>query len=151
LILVYFPFYFILLYFIIFYYFILFYFYFTIILSFLTGNKQACCGISEEDIVQNYAESELYLSSVLPHIQQENEERGLDQNFDGTPAQVMHETLEFLRDKWDSVNIYLDSIGFSYAEQVKLAQVLKRFDHTLSIEGDLSGGDDSGTEASSAP
>jgi hypothetical protein len=49
----------------------------------------ACCGVSEEEIVQNYQESEKYLSPVMDRIQEENALKGLDSSFDGTPREVM--------------------------------------------------------------
>lgn len=41
-------------------------------------------------------------------------------------CQVMQETLEFMRDKWGSVNGYLNDIGFSYAEQTQLGNKLRK-------------------------
>lgn len=50
--------------------------------------------------------------------------KGLDSSFDGTPREVMHETLAFINDKWGSIAEYLDEIGFSIKEQRQLASVL---------------------------
>lgn len=84
----------------------------------------ACCGVSEEEIVQNYQESEKYLTPVMDRIQEENALKGLDSSFDGTPREVMQETLAFINDKWGSIAEYLDEIGFTFEDQRQLASVL---------------------------
>ena len=84
--------------------------------------------MSEEDIINNYAISERYLSAVFQYIKQENVEKGLDEGFDGTPDLVMQETFEFIKDKWGSVEDYLEGVGFSYDDQSKLSALLMRLE-----------------------
>ena len=84
--------------------------------------------MSEEDIINNYAISERYLSAVFQYIKQENVEKGLDEGFDGTPDLVMQETFEFIKDKWGSVGDYLEGVGFSYDDQSKLSALLMRLE-----------------------
>jgi hypothetical protein len=80
--------------------------------------------LHEDDIVDNYHKSEQYLSPVLHRIKGENAQKGLDPSFDGTPKEVMLETLNFLKEKWGSPREYLTTIGFTFEEQKQLAALL---------------------------
>jgi len=84
----------------------------------------ASCGVLEDEIINNYQESEKFLTPVMDQIQEENALKGLDSSFDGTPREVMQETLAFIHEKWGSITEYLDDIGFTLGEQKKLASVL---------------------------
>eukprot|EP01087_Luapelamoeba_hula_P020851 TRINITY_DN7182_c0_g1_i1.p1 TRINITY_DN7182_c0_g1~~TRINITY_DN7182_c0_g1_i1.p1 ORF type:complete len:1274 (-),score=250.19 TRINITY_DN7182_c0_g1_i1:29-3439(-) len=93
----------------------------------------ACCNVPDEDIIDNYALSEKYLAHVMSFIITENRDKGLNDTFDGTPASVMIETLEFIREKWGSVHNYLDEIGFSYEDQKGLVQLICRNPRELAL------------------
>ena len=77
------------------------------------------CGVSKADVVANYHLSETLLEAVIPLIEAENEDKGLV-GFDGTPSEVMEQTLDFIDSEWGSVPSYLKSIGFEYFEQQML-------------------------------
>jgi hypothetical protein len=62
-----------------------------------------CCGVDAQDIITNYHESEIFLSPVMDRINAENQAKGLNTGFDGTPPEVMEQTIEFIFQKWGSV------------------------------------------------
>lgn len=55
---------------------------------------QSVCGVSEEEILDSYADSETYLAPVLELIAEEDRKRGLSEEFDGTPryTPALHRT-----------------------------------------------------------
>lgn len=57
---------------------------------------------------------------------EENREKGLDAGFDGTPPQVMHETLKFIKAHWGYTSHYLDSVGFPLEWQHQLRDNLTK-------------------------
>eukprot|EP01087_Luapelamoeba_hula_P000086 TRINITY_DN10049_c0_g1_i1.p1 TRINITY_DN10049_c0_g1~~TRINITY_DN10049_c0_g1_i1.p1 ORF type:complete len:626 (-),score=92.14 TRINITY_DN10049_c0_g1_i1:95-1972(-) len=95
------------------------------------------CGVANELIVEDYAQSERFLKPVMRSIRKENKEKGL-QGFDGTPRHVMQETLRWLDEggsskagpdekhefEFDSgfrdFDGYLDLLGFSVYERAQL-------------------------------
>jgi hypothetical protein len=85
-----------------------------------------CCGVDAQDIITNYHESEIFLSPVMDRINAENQAKGLNTGFDGTPPEVMEQTIEFIFQKWGSVTGYFGYIGFSSRDQMKLVQHLTR-------------------------
>ena len=84
--------------------------------------------------MENYHASEKYLDSVMPLIVDENRVKGLSRLFDGTPKNVMVDTLDFIKEKWGSVHDYLDDIGFSYEEQKQLVTLLTKEPERVMIE-----------------
>lgn len=85
-----------------------------------------CCEADTKDIIANYHESEIALDPVMPRIVEENREKGLDAGFDGTPPQVMHETLKFIKAHWGYTSHYLDSVGFPLEWQHQLRDNLTK-------------------------
>jgi protein-tyrosine phosphatase len=90
-----------------------------------------CCGVDAQDIIHNYAESQIFLSPVMDRIKAENQAKGLNAGFDGTPPEVMDQTIAYIYEKWGSVTGYFAYIGFGSREQMKLMQ------HMLSHHPDL--------------
>jgi len=88
------------------------------------------CGLCDEDIIENYHQSEIFLRPVITQIREENSKKGLI-GFDGTPSQVMRKTLRFIRKKWDTIDNYLDSIGFVESYRIQLREAM----HSAELTG----------------
>jgi len=86
----------------------------------------ACCGVDDKTIVENYHLSDQYLDPIRDIIIEENRHKGLCDTFDQTPRIVMEATLEYIGKTWGSIHKYLESIGFSWAEQELLVKVLTK-------------------------
>jgi len=84
----------------------------------------ACCGIDQDDIVQNYHLSDVCLGPINNLVVQENRSGGLSADFDLCPPKVMQETMDFIVSTWGSVHAYLESIGFDWEDQLRLQSVL---------------------------
>ncbi len=82
------------------------------------------CGADAKDIVENYHQSEILLEPVMGRIIKEDRDKGLDAGFDGTPEEVMRETIKFISSNWGTLSKYLVSIGFTLEEQEKLVSCL---------------------------
>lgn len=85
----------------------------------------ACCGVEEEDIIENYQISDDYLAPILDIIVDDNRSKGLNETFDETPRFVMQETFKYIKNTWGSVSNYLESIGFTKDQQQALGKVLR--------------------------
>lgn len=59
----------------------------------------------------------------MERITAENSVKGL-KGFDGTPVEVMEQTLDYLFERWGSVTGYFEYIGFGSGEQMRLVQNL---------------------------
>jgi len=84
------------------------------------------CGVSDEAIIENYAQSQDFLAPVMHLIEEENSKKYLV-GFDGTPPETMADTFAFIRNNKDwggSECQYLNYIGFSFSEQNRLCQAL---------------------------
>jgi len=83
------------------------------------------CGVSKEDIIDSYHLSEVYLMAIFDQLQKENRALGLDENFDVAPKWVMRDVLDYLEQKWGSVEVYLSTVCFfSVKEQQQLRDLL---------------------------
>ncbi|ELR20037.1 uncharacterized protein ACA1_113830 [Acanthamoeba castellanii str. Neff] len=83
-----------------------------------------CCGVDAQDIITNYHQSEIFLSPVMDRITAENQAKGLNAGFDGTPPEVMEQTIGYIFEKWGSITGYFSYIGFGSRDQMKLVQHL---------------------------
>lgn len=81
-------------------------------------------GDDEEDIFDDYATSEALLAPWMEYMVQEFTKQGLPAEFAKTPRQVMETTFAYIRQKYGSIEAYLDSIGFDESWRAKL-QALK--------------------------
>eukprot|EP01090_Pellita_catalonica_P000372 TRINITY_DN1025_c0_g1_i4.p1 TRINITY_DN1025_c0_g1~~TRINITY_DN1025_c0_g1_i4.p1 ORF type:complete len:345 (-),score=69.01 TRINITY_DN1025_c0_g1_i4:35-1069(-) len=59
--------------------------------------------VPEKAIVKDYIISQEHLGDVAEQIVEENRKVGLDAGFDGTPKEVMEDTLGFLQDRYNPV------------------------------------------------
>jgi len=84
------------------------------------------CGLSDEEIFDDYEKSERYLAPCMHLIQMEDRSKGLDPEFDGTPRHVIKRTFKWIRKVWGSVGRYLHHIGFTHSEQDRLHNLLTR-------------------------
>lgn len=84
----------------------------------------ATCGLSDEEIFDDYEKSQTYLAPCMHLIQIEDRSKGLDPEFDGTPRYVIKRTFKWIRKLWGTIDRYLNYIGFTYAEQKRLSQVM---------------------------
>lgn len=85
---------------------------------------QSVCGVSEEEILDSYADSETYLAPVLELIAEEDRKRGLSEEFDGTPRHAMEKTFEYIKESYGDVRGYLVAIGFTHEHQRQLREAL---------------------------
>ncbi len=92
------------------------------------------CGLSTEQILDDYTASEKFLQPVMDLIANEDRSKGLSSEFDGTPRYVMERTLKWITNLWGSVDNYLLFIGFGYAEQKKLRQVMRKESYRYGIK-----------------
>ncbi len=92
------------------------------------------CGLSTEQILDDYTVSEKFLQPVMDLIANEDRSKGLSSEFDGTPRYVMERTLKWITNLWGSVDNYLLFIGFGYAEQKKLRQVMRKESYRYGIK-----------------
>jgi protein tyrosine/serine phosphatase len=84
-------------------------------------------GVPDEDIVQDYSLSANVYAEMGDHQAMVGalSQRSLDpKTFLGAPPYVMEGVLETIRDKYGSVEGYLDWIGFGAEKQKKLRDVL---------------------------
>lgn len=67
---------------------------------------QSVCGVSEEEILDSYADSETYLAPVLELIAEEDRKRGLSEEFDGTPRYppALHRTSDHLSPQHSAIH-----------------------------------------------
>lgn len=95
---------------------------------------QAILGIHDEDIVKDYHESEKMLDSVPSNKTQQNDERKVQKGklnksfFSGSPKAAMVSTLTFLREKYGSIDSYLDFIGFDASWRQRFRNALQEED-----------------------
>jgi len=85
----------------------------------------SCLGVPRDLILENFHESEQHLAPTIEQIRGYFCRIGLtNEEFVQAPVHVMRRLLEYLDNKYGSVNNYLDSIGFSHAEQKLLFDIL---------------------------
>eukprot|EP01087_Luapelamoeba_hula_P021373 TRINITY_DN7451_c0_g1_i1.p1 TRINITY_DN7451_c0_g1~~TRINITY_DN7451_c0_g1_i1.p1 ORF type:complete len:1147 (+),score=206.56 TRINITY_DN7451_c0_g1_i1:176-3616(+) len=78
------------------------------------------CGVADEDVTRDYHNSEKLLKPVMEFIAEENKAKALV-GFDGTPEEVMQQTLAWIRQMWGGIEFYLSSVcGFTYKEQQQM-------------------------------
>ena len=92
----------------------------------ITALVKYIVGDDEDDIFDDYASSEAMLSPWMDFMVQEFTKQGLPAEFAKTPRQVMENTFAYIRQKYGSVEHYLDSIGFDESWRAKL-QSFKTF------------------------
>jgi hypothetical protein len=77
-------------------------------------------GDSMEDIIDDYAESEIGLSSIMSQMIQEFSSQGLPEEFAKSPRIVIENTFVYIVEKYGSVERYLDQIGFNVSWRIRL-------------------------------
>jgi len=83
----------------------------------------ACLGVSEDDIVADYALSYEGLVRMRARMRKEMvEELGMVEELIDSPASVMHDTRSFLKEKLGGIISYLTAIGFDDNWQQKLRE-----------------------------
>lgn len=91
----------------------------------------SCLGVPDEDIVQDYSLSANVYAEMGDHKAMVGalSQRNLDpKTFLGAPPHVMREVLVTIREKYGSVEEYLDWIGFGQESRDKLKEALLRKD-----------------------
>mmetsp|Transcript_42469 Transcript_42469/g.48253 ORF Transcript_42469/g.48253 Transcript_42469/m.48253 type:complete len:420 (+) Transcript_42469:129-1388(+) len=89
----------------------------------ITAIILSLCGVSDEEIVQDYMLSANVYSEMNDHKAMVGalSQRNLNpKTFLGAPPQVMRDTLESIREEYGSVEEYMEWIGFGYDKQEKL-------------------------------
>lgn len=76
-----------------------------------------------DDILQDYAESEIGLKDILPYLETEFINQGLPEEFALSPSETMKNTFTYIEAKYKSIDQYLDSIGFNSEWRMRLKQV----------------------------
>jgi hypothetical protein len=87
----------------------------------------AAVGVPEEDIVEDYSLSANVYAEMGDHKAMVGalSQRSLDAKiFLGAPPQVMRDTLQTIKEKWGSVEGYLDMIGFDEEDRKQLKSAL---------------------------
>jgi hypothetical protein len=74
-----------------------------VVAGLITALILMCCGVDAQDIITNYHQSEIFLSPVMDRITAENQAKGLNAGFDGTPPEVMEQTIGYIFEKWGSI------------------------------------------------
>lgn len=94
----------------------------------VTALALAAVGITEEKIIDDYAKSRQGLERVRQHMVKEMEKDGLDPSFADAPPEVMRRTFDYIKEKYNGVEGYLDYIGFGEEERkgLKVALSLKK-------------------------
>lgn len=82
-------------------------------------------GVPRDEILNDYAETEKHIISHLETVRPKMTRMGLVKDeFALAPKDVMRQLLEFIDSKYGSVEGYLESIGFSRAEQDELRMAM---------------------------
>jgi len=97
----------------------------------VTALALAAAGVSDEEIVKDYAKSREGLTRVRTMMVQEMQKDGLDSSFADAPPEVMRATLAYIRMNYGGIETYLDYIGFDgqkrkglrHALAVKIGQI----------------------------
>jgi hypothetical protein len=102
---------------------------------------QAILGIADGDIVTDYHASEKMLlgnvKSNMTHDGRKVEKGKLNKSFfSGSPKAAMMSTLAFIRDKYGSIDSYLDFIGFDASWRQRFQNVMQE-DDTYLYNGDI--------------
>lgn len=81
----------------------------------------ACLGVSEDDIIADYALSYQGLKDMREKMRKEMmEDIGLNEEFIQSPPDVMRDTISHLKEKFGGILGYLTKIGFDDKKQQKL-------------------------------
>lgn len=83
-------------------------------------------GKSDDYIIKEYALSEIGLDPIRSRVYREIvEQRNIDESFTHAQPETMQGLLHYIHQKYGTVPDYLESIGFSRREQLKLVQSLQ--------------------------
>jgi len=83
----------------------------------------SCLGVEEEALIYEYRLSEWRLFPISDLVHSDMVGVGLNEEFEGTPPDVMRRTLEFIRSRYGSVSQYLNSAGFGQVWQEQIRKV----------------------------
>ena len=81
-------------------------------------------GVPQEVILEDYQISRAGISAEVPRMLEEMEEVGLDPSFLDSPPETLKETFEFIIRRYNSVEGFLDNIGFAKEERLRMREVL---------------------------
>lgn len=85
----------------------------------------SCCGISKEEILEDYTKSNDLNEVALGGIETMESVQGVDKSlFSSAPREALEETLEYITSKYGGVHAFLDDIGFSFHLQQELKERL---------------------------
>lgn len=94
---------------------------------------QSLLGVSDDDIVTDYAASESELASGSAAMARAYPGLIDKQFFAGAPPHVMRDTLQWLRDEYGSVDTYLNAIGFDASWQQRFVNSVGAAAHSKTI------------------
>ncbi|OZJ04231.1 hypothetical protein BZG36_04235 [Bifiguratus adelaidae] len=84
----------------------------------------ALCSIPEDLIVADYVKSQEGLEPQRDVMVKEMARQGLDSSFCDAPAEVIRGVLEYVREKYNGVDAYMERLGFTQADKDKLRKSL---------------------------
>ncbi|KAI8367002.1 protein-tyrosine phosphatase-like protein [Choanephora cucurbitarum] len=84
----------------------------------------AIAGVPQDVIVNDYAKTQKGLAPVYNEMLEEVRRSGLSEDFAQAPPQYMHDLLNFLTEKYGSIDNYLDDIGFGEEMRNRVRKII---------------------------